>query len=134
MFIAGQVGWNAQQVFESEDIAPQFDQALANLLAVLAEAGGRPEHIVRITWYVTDKREYLAAGKAIGAAFREIIGAYNAAMSAVEVSALMEDMAVLSRFGADGFRQLRPATISRPMRTASASDSAVKSLTPEMRP
>ena len=93
VFIAGMVGWDSEGRFHSDDIVEQTRQALQNVVAVLAEAGGRPEHIVRITWYVTDKREYLAAGRAIGAAFREIIGAYNAAMSAVEVSALMEDEA-----------------------------------------
>ena len=93
VFIAGMVGWDSEGHFHSDDIVAQTRQALQNIVAVLAEAGGKPEHIVRVTWYVTDKSEYLAAGKAIGAAFREVIGAYNAAMSAVEVSALMEDRA-----------------------------------------
>jgi enamine deaminase RidA (YjgF/YER057c/UK114 family) len=93
VFIAGMVGWDAQGVFHSDDFAEQTAQALRNVVAVLAEAGGKPEHIVRMTWYVTDKREYLAAGRAIGAAFREIIGSYHAAMSAVQVTALMEDRA-----------------------------------------
>ncbi|MBX3620441.1 MAG: RidA family protein [Rhizobacter sp.] len=93
VFIAGMVGWDAQGRFHSDDFAEQARQALANIVAVLHEAGGKPEHIVRMTWYVTDKREYLAAGKAVGAAYREIIGSYNAAMSAVEVKALMEDRA-----------------------------------------
>jgi enamine deaminase RidA (YjgF/YER057c/UK114 family) len=93
VFIAGMIGWDAQGVFASNCFADQARQALANVVAVLREAGGRPEHIVRMTWYVTDKREYLAAGKAVGQAYREIIGAYNAAMTAVEVRALMEDRA-----------------------------------------
>ncbi len=93
VFIAGMIGWDAQGVFTSDCFADQARQALANVVAVLREAGGRPEHIVRMTWYVTDKREYLAAGKAVGQAYREIIGAYNAAMTAVEVRALMEDRA-----------------------------------------
>jgi enamine deaminase RidA (YjgF/YER057c/UK114 family) len=93
VFIAGMIGWDAQGVFASDCFADQARQALANVVAVLREAGGRPEHIVRMTWYVTDKREYLAAGKAVGQAYREIIGAYNAAMTAVEVRALMEDRA-----------------------------------------
>jgi len=93
VFIAGMIGWDAQGVFHSDDFAAQTRQALHNIVAVLREAGGKPEHIVRMTWYVTDKREYLAAGREIGAAFREIIGSYNAAMSAVEVKALMEDRA-----------------------------------------
>ena len=69
----------------------QFRQTLKNIVAVLAEAGGEPEHIVRMTWYITDKREYLARGKEVGAAFRELIGSYYAAMAAVQVVALMED-------------------------------------------
>ena len=93
VFIAGMIGWNAQGEFASDDFAGQARQALRNIVEVLREAGGRPEHIVRMTWYVTDKREYLAAGKAVGQAYRDIIGAYNAAMTAVEVTALMEDRA-----------------------------------------
>ena len=93
VFIAGMIGWDAQGVFHSDDLAAQARQALQHIVAVLAEAGGRPEHIVRMTWYVTDKRAYLAAGREIGQAFREIIGSYNAAMTAVEVTALIEDRA-----------------------------------------
>ena len=93
VFNAGMIGWDAQGVFHSDDFAAQARQALDNVATVLREAGARPEHIVRMTWYVTDKREYLAAGKAIGAAYREIIGSYNAAMTAVQVSALIEDRA-----------------------------------------
>ena len=93
VFIAGMIGWDAQGVFASDDFGGQTRQALQNIVDVLAEAGGRPEHIVRMTWYVTDKREYLAAAREVGAAFREIIGAYNAAMTAVEVKALIEDRA-----------------------------------------
>jgi len=93
VFIAGMIGWDEQGNFPSDDFAAQARQALMNVAAVLKESGGKPEHIVRMTWYVTDKREYLAAGKAIGAAFREIIGSYNAAMTAVQVTALIEDRA-----------------------------------------
>lgn len=93
VFVAGQIGWNAACRFDSDDFVDQTRQALANIVAVLAEAGARPEHIVRMTWYVTDKREYLAAGREIGVAFREIIGSFNAAMTAVQVSALIEDRA-----------------------------------------
>lgn len=93
VFMAGMVGWDAQCAFVSDDFAQQARQALQNVVDVLREAGGRPEHIVRMTWYVTDKREYLAAGRELGRAFREVIGSYNAAMSAVEVKALMEDRA-----------------------------------------
>ena len=93
LFIAGMIGWDARGVFHSDDFAAQVRQALENVAQVLREAGGKPENIVRMTWYVTDKREYLAAGKEIGQAFREIIGSYNAAMTAVEVKALIEDRA-----------------------------------------
>ena len=93
VFVAGQIGWNAQQVFVSDDLVAQVRQALSNVRAVLAEAGARPEHICRMTWYLTDKREYLARGREIGAAYRELIGSYAVAMSAVQVSALMEDRA-----------------------------------------
>ena len=93
LFIAGMIGWDAQGVFHTDDFAGQVRQALQNVAEVLREAGGKPENIVRMTWYVTDKREYLAAGKEIGQAFREIIGSYNAAMTAVQVTALIEDRA-----------------------------------------
>jgi enamine deaminase RidA (YjgF/YER057c/UK114 family) len=93
VFIAGQIGWDAEAKFQSSDFAAQARQALDNVVAVLAVAGGRPEHLVRLTWYVTDKREYLAALKEIGGAFRELIGNYDIAMSAVQVAALMEDEA-----------------------------------------
>ena len=93
VFVAGQIGWNARCEFESDDLVAQIRQALANINAVLAEAGARPEHITRMTWYLTDKREYIARGKEIGAVFRELVGVYHAAMSAVQVSALIEDRA-----------------------------------------
>jgi enamine deaminase RidA (YjgF/YER057c/UK114 family) len=93
VFIAGMIGWDGDGVFHSDDFAAQARQALANIVDVLREAGGRPEHIVRMTWYVTDKREYLAAGREVGRAYRELIGVYNAAMTAVQVSALIEDRA-----------------------------------------
>lgn len=91
--IAGMVGWDANQQFHSDDFAAQAWQALRNIADVLKEAGAKPENIVRMTWYVTDKREYLAAGKRIGEAFREQIGHYDIAMTAVVVTALMEDRA-----------------------------------------
>jgi len=91
VYIAGQIGWNEEAHMSSDRFAEQAIQALRNVLAVLREAGGRPEHLVRMTWYVTDKREYLAALKEIGAAFRELIGDYDIAMSAVQVVALIED-------------------------------------------
>ena len=93
VFVAGMIGWDAQGVFHTDDMAGQVRQALQNVVDVLKEGGASPEHIVRMTWYVTDKREYLAASAEIGKAFREIIGCFNAAMTAVEVSALIEDRA-----------------------------------------
>ena len=93
IFVAGQIGWDEEAQFRSDAFADQARQALANIVAVLKEAGARPEHIVRMTWYVTDKREYLAAGRDIGQAFRELIGDYDIAMSAVQVAALIEDRA-----------------------------------------
>jgi len=91
--VAGMIGWDAQCQFQTDDFAGQVRQALENIVAVLNEAGAKPEHIVRMTWYVTDKREYLAAAREIGLAFRETIGSFNAAMTAVQVSALIEDRA-----------------------------------------
>ena len=93
VFVAGQIGWNAQCQFETDDFVGQVRQALLNVLAVLAEADAGPQHITRMTWYVTNKHEYLARGREVGAVFRELIGAYGIAMSAVQVSALMEDRA-----------------------------------------
>ena len=93
VFIAGQIGWDETEQFRSDAFADQARQALENVVAILKEAGGHPEHIVRMTWYVTDKREYLAAGREVGQAFRELIGDYDIAMSAVQVAALIEDRA-----------------------------------------
>ena len=95
VYIAGQIGWDEQARFVSKELGAQAAQALRNIVAVLREAGGRPEHIVRMTWYVTDKRAYLAAAREIGAAFRELIGDYDIAMSAVQVVALIEDDALV---------------------------------------
>jgi enamine deaminase RidA (YjgF/YER057c/UK114 family) len=93
IFVAGMIGWDAQGQFHSDDLVAQVRQALINVVEVLAEAGAKPDHIVRMTWYLTDKREYLRRGKEIGAVFREIIGSFNAAMTAVQVVALIEDRA-----------------------------------------
>lgn len=90
LFVAGMVGWDATQRFHSTDFAAQARQALANVVAVLAAGGAAPQHIVRMTWYVVDRAEYQAALPAVGAAFRELIGHYDIAMSAVQVVALME--------------------------------------------
>ncbi len=91
VFIAGQVGWDQQCRVPSEDFADQVRQALTNVLTVLALRGGKPEHIVRMTWYVTDKREYLASYKAIGEIYRGMLGRHYPAMTAVEVAGLVED-------------------------------------------
>jgi enamine deaminase RidA (YjgF/YER057c/UK114 family) len=93
VYVAGQVGWDPSGIFASDDFAAQTRQAFVNVVAVLHAAGARPEHIVRMNWYITSKREYLAAGREIGKAYREIIGFYDIAMTAVEVSALIEDRA-----------------------------------------
>ncbi len=95
VFVAGMVGWDTNCKFPSNTIGGQARKALENIVAVLAEAGAKPEHIVRMTWYVLDKEAYLEAAAELGLAFREIIGSYNAAMSAVEVSGLMEDDALV---------------------------------------
>ena len=90
VFVAGMIGWNAAAEFESDDLVAQVRQALENVKAVLAEAGATPEHMVRMTWYVVDRADYLARVRDIGAAYREVMGHYDVAMSAVEVSSLME--------------------------------------------
>ncbi|CAG1008452.1 2-aminomuconate deaminase [Burkholderiales bacterium] len=95
MFVAigGQIGWNAAQSFESDDFVAQARQALENVVAVLAEAGGRPEHIVRMTWYVVDCDEYVASQRELGRAYRDVVGRHYPAMTAVEVSRLVEPRA-----------------------------------------
>ena len=95
VFVAGMVGWDRAGKFPSQTLAGQARKALENVVEVLHEAGARPEHIVRMTWYVLDKNDYLESAAALGIAFREVIGSYNAAMSAVQVSALMEDEALV---------------------------------------
>jgi enamine deaminase RidA (YjgF/YER057c/UK114 family) len=93
VFVGGQVGWNAAQQFDSDDFVAQAKRALENVVAVLAEAGARPEHVVRMTWYVVDKRAYLASLRALGAAYRAVMGRHYPVMTAVEVVALIEDRA-----------------------------------------
>ena len=90
---AGLIGWNGQEEFETDEFVGQLRQALENVRTVLAEAGAAPEHIVRMTWYITDKAEYLASLGEIGDAWREILGKVYPAMAVVEVSALLEDRA-----------------------------------------
>jgi enamine deaminase RidA (YjgF/YER057c/UK114 family) len=94
VFVAGQIGWNpATCEFETDDFAAQTEQTLRNVAAVLREAGAGPEHIARMTWYITDKPAYLAARRDIGRAWREILGRHYPAMAVVVVSALIEDRA-----------------------------------------
>jgi enamine deaminase RidA (YjgF/YER057c/UK114 family) len=90
VFVAGQVGWDAQQKFRSDEIVPQFEQALKNVLAVLAEAGGRPEHICRITGFCCDKPGYLAGRRALGTVWRRLMGRHYPAMSMIFVSDFLD--------------------------------------------
>jgi enamine deaminase RidA (YjgF/YER057c/UK114 family) len=91
IYIAGQIGWNADQVFETDDFVGQVRQALQNIVTVLAEAGGYPEHLVRLTWYVTDKAEYLARLREVGEAYRAVLGKHFPAMTLVQVVALVDE-------------------------------------------
>jgi len=95
LYVAGQIGWDPQQRLVPGGLVPQVRQALANIVTVLATGGARPEHLVRLTWYLTDRAAYLAAAKEIGVVYREVIGRHYPAMTAVEVSALMEAEAVV---------------------------------------
>lgn len=93
IYVGGQIGWNAECRFETDDIVAQVRQTLANVVAVLAAGGAGPEHITTMTWYFTDKSEYLANLKAIGQAYREVIGKHFPAMAVVQIVALIEDRA-----------------------------------------
>ncbi len=93
VFVAGMVGWDEYGVFQSDDLVEQFRQVLLNTTAVMAEAGARPEHMVRMTWYITDKRDYLSRLHELGAAWRDIMGKHYPAMALVQVVALVEDRA-----------------------------------------
>jgi enamine deaminase RidA (YjgF/YER057c/UK114 family) len=95
VYLAGIVGWNEKEEFATDDFAGQFRQILLNIVAVLNEAGAKPEHIVRMTWYIGDKQEYLAALKGIGEAYREIIGRHYPVMAVIEVGGFIEDGAKL---------------------------------------
>ena len=95
IFVAGMIGWDAQNQFQTDDLVGQVRQALQNVVDVLASAGAAPAHITRMTWYLTDKRNYLARAREIGAAYRDIIGDFGIAMTAVQVSALIEDRALV---------------------------------------
>lgn len=93
VFVAGQIGWNSQCMFEARDFVGQFRQALKNVVAVLAEAGADPEHVTTMTWFVTDKAAYLQDAKSIGVIWREIMGRTYPAMAVIQVVALIEDAA-----------------------------------------
>ncbi|MGE3349210.1 MAG: RidA family protein [Ramlibacter sp.] len=93
VFVGGQIGWNGQQQFESDDFIAQTAQALANIAAVLKEAGAGPEHMVRMTWYVVDRVEYVQRLKELGEAYRQVMGRHFPAMTCVEVRGLVEDRA-----------------------------------------
>ena len=95
VFVAGQIGWTGEGKWEARDFAGQFRQALKNCIDVVAQAGGQPRHIVRLTWYITSKQEYLASLREVGAAYRELMGRHFPVMAVVEVSALMEAEAKL---------------------------------------
>ncbi|MDG4720098.1 MULTISPECIES: RidA family protein [Thalassospira] len=95
LYIGGQIGWNEDQVFVAKDFVGQMEQALKNIAAVLDAAGGKPEHLTRLTWYVTDKQEYLAKQREVGRAYRDVLGKNFPAMTMVVVSALVEDEALL---------------------------------------
>ena len=93
VYVGGQIGWNADQVFETQDFIEQFEQTLKNVLAVVEAAGGKAEHIARLTWFITNKQEYLARQQECGAAYRRVMGRHFPAMAVVEVKSLMEDEA-----------------------------------------
>ncbi|MBB3713765.1 enamine deaminase RidA (YjgF/YER057c/UK114 family) [Limimaricola variabilis] len=95
LFVGGQIGWTAAQVFEAKDFVGQMEQALRNILAVVEAAGGGAEHITRLTWYVTDKREYLARQREVGEAYRRVLGRHFPAMTMVVVAGLVEDEALV---------------------------------------
>lgn len=95
VFTGGVIGWNAQQEFESDDFVDQARQCLSNIVAILAEGGAGPEHLVRLTWYVTSKTEYLNNLKGLGGAYKDVIGRHYPAMALVQVVALVEDRAKL---------------------------------------
>lgn len=93
VFVAGQVGWNARQEIVDDDFVAQVEQALRNIVDILAEADARPEHLVRLTWYIVDKREYVARSSEVGQAYRRVIGRHFPAMTLVQVAALLEERA-----------------------------------------
>jgi enamine deaminase RidA (YjgF/YER057c/UK114 family) len=95
LYIGGQIGWNAEQVFETRDFIAQMEQALANIVAIVRAAGGKVEDIVRLTWYVTDKRAYVSRQREVGEAYRRVLGRHFPAMTMVVVAGLIEDEAMV---------------------------------------
>lgn len=95
LFVGGQIGWNAEQIFEHHDFIGQMETALNNIVAIIAAAGGSPDHIVRLTWYVVDKADYLARQREVGEAYRRVMGRHFPAMSVVVVKDLIEDEALV---------------------------------------
>ena len=93
IFVGGQIGWDSQQIFHTDDLVAQTKQALCNIVTVLAQANAKPEHIVRLTWFVIDKQEYLARQQALGQVYREVLGRHFPAMTLVQVADLLEDRA-----------------------------------------
>jgi len=95
LYVGGQIGWTSDQIFEAHDFLGQMEQTLRNILAVVETGGGRAEHITRLTWYITDKKEYLARQKDVGAIYRKVMGRHFPAMAMVQVAGLIEDEALL---------------------------------------
>lgn len=95
LYIGGQIGWTAEQVFESRDFVGQVEQALANIVAIVRAAGGEPRHITRLTWYITDKKEYLARSREVGEAYRRVMARHFPVMTMVVVAGLIEDAALV---------------------------------------
>jgi len=95
VFVSGQIGWDEHGTFVTGGLVPQLRRALENVVAIVAAAGGSPEHVARMTWYVVDRRDYIASAKAIGEAYRAVMGKHFPAMAVVEVSALVEDRALV---------------------------------------
>lgn len=95
IFVGGQIGWNADQVFETDDFVAQCEQALNNIVEVLAQANAKPEHLVRLTWYVVDKKVYLDQQQALGQVYRKVMGRHFPAMTMVQVADLIEDRALV---------------------------------------
>ena len=93
VFVGGQIGWNGQSRFETDDLVGQVRQTLQNVVDVLAEAGARPEHLVRLTWYITDKRQYMTRTKEVGQVYQAVIGRHYPAMTLLQVAGLVEDRA-----------------------------------------